>query len=147
MMTSSWCLLTVSIYYSYQSDLNLSVCGLWMLGCILTTAHIASVDASVGNRLDFHNQSSVWPNQSMIDCIIGSWDAILIISAHERWDEGLISTITPLGIEIKICLIQNVDVVSYRRHCDICANFSWFDVNWRNFFYSEFWLIINNSTS
>ena len=27
---------------------------------------------SVGNRLRFHNQSSVWPNQSMIDCIIGS---------------------------------------------------------------------------
>ena len=53
---------------------------------------------SVGNRLDSHNQSSVWPDQSMIDCIIGSWDAILKISAYGWWDEGLMSTITPLGI-------------------------------------------------
>ena len=52
----------------------------------------------VGNRLNFHNQPSVWPNQLMINCIIGSWDAILRISAHGRWDEGVISTITPLGV-------------------------------------------------
>ena len=36
----------------------------------------------VGNWLDFHKQSLVWPIQSMIDCIIGSRDAILKISAH-----------------------------------------------------------------
>ena len=27
--------------------------------------------SSAGNWLDFHNQSSVWPAQSMIDCVIG----------------------------------------------------------------------------
>ena len=32
----------------------------------------AVVTLSVGNRLDFHNHWSVWPNQSTIDCIIGS---------------------------------------------------------------------------
>ena len=53
---------------------------------------------SVGNRLDFHNQSSVWPNQSMVDCTTGSWDAILKKFAHGRWNEGVLSTITPLGI-------------------------------------------------
>ena len=41
-----------------------------------------SADSSVGNRLDFHNQSSVSQNQSMIICIIGSWDAIFKIPAH-----------------------------------------------------------------
>ena len=46
------------------------------------------------------NQSSVRPNRSMIDRIIGSWDAILKISTHGRWDEGMISTNTPLGIQI-----------------------------------------------
>ena len=30
----------------------------------------SNIATSVGNRLDFHNQSSVWPNQSTIDCII-----------------------------------------------------------------------------
>ena len=50
----------------------------------------------VGNRLDFHNQSSVWPSSIDDRCIIGSRDAILKISAHGRWDEGMISTITPI---------------------------------------------------
>ena len=40
---------------------------------------------SVWNRLDFQNQASVWPNQSMIDCIICPWDIILKISAHKLW--------------------------------------------------------------
>ena len=53
---------------------------------------------SVGNRPDFHNRSSIWPNCSTIDCITGLRDAILKNSAHGRLDEGLISTITPLGI-------------------------------------------------
>ena len=56
------------------------------------------IKAGAGNRLDFHKQSSVWPNQSMIDCVIGSLDAILKISACGRWDEGLISTDAPLAI-------------------------------------------------
>ena len=52
---------------------------------------------SVGNRLDFHNQASIWPNRSMVDCcrFMGQ---LLKISAHGRWDEGMISAITPLGI-------------------------------------------------
>ena len=39
--------------------------------------------ASVGIRLDFHNQSSVWANQTMIDCLIASWDDILIVSSRD----------------------------------------------------------------
>ena len=75
-----------------------------------------SVSNSVRNRLDFHNQSSVWPNQSMIDCIIGSWDAILRISAHGHWTVGR-------GNDIRHGIDQNlsnyVDIVLYHRHCDI----------------------------
>ena len=29
---------------------------------------VVPVFGSVGNRLDFHDQSSVWPSQSTIDC-------------------------------------------------------------------------------
>ena len=56
------------------------VCKLFCLSSVITS--------SVGNRLDFHNRSSVSPNRSVIGCIIGSWDAILRMSAHGRWDEG-----------------------------------------------------------
>ena len=62
-----------------------------------------SVPANIGNQLDCHNHSVVWPNQSMIDCIMGSSDAIFLNSARERWDEGVLPAITPLGISIKIC--------------------------------------------
>ena len=49
---------------------------------------------SGGNWLDFHKQSSsAWQN-----CTIGSWDAILKISARGRWDEGVISAVTSLGV-------------------------------------------------
>ena len=81
-------------------------------------SHKEAFNSRVGNRLDFHNQSSVWPNQSMIDCIIGSWDAILKISAHGRWDEGVILAITPFGIYSRS---KFSDTVLYRRHCDICV--------------------------
>ena len=38
------------------------------------------------------------------------------IFAHGRWDEGMILTIiTPLDLNL-----SNVDIVLYRRHCDIC---------------------------
>ena len=66
---------------------------------LLLCSALAPVEiGSVGNRLDVHNRSSVWPNQPMIDCIIGSWNAILKISAHGRWYEGMISAINPLVI-------------------------------------------------
>ena len=48
----------------------------------------------------------------MIDCIIGSWDAILKISAHGRLDEGVVSAITPLEIYIDKHL-SNVDIVLF----------------------------------
>ena len=70
---------------------------------------------NVGNRLDFHNQSSVWPNRSMI--IIGSRDAVLKISANWRRHEEAISTVTPSGIEIKICQMSTelcvADIVTF----------------------------------
>ena len=60
--------------------------------------------ASVGNRLDFRNKSSVWPKQSMIDGVIGLWDAVS--AAHGRWDEGVISAITPLGICCRLKFVK-----------------------------------------
>ena len=58
--------------------------------------HKMAAAASVGNRLDSHDRSSVWPKQMTIDRIIGSWDAIFKMSAHRRWDEGVISGCVPL---------------------------------------------------
>ena len=56
----------------------------------------------------------------MVDCIIGSREAILKISAHGRWDEGVISAITlHQGYTVDQNL-SNVNVVLYRRHCVIC---------------------------
>ena len=53
----------------------------------------------------------------MTDCIIGSWHAILEISAHGRCDEKVISAVTQLGMQIKICqmstLFCRVDIVAF----------------------------------
>ena len=62
---------------------------------------------SVGNWLDFRNQSSVWPNRSMIDCVIGSWDVILKISAHVIWMVGRGSDHSlPRGYRSSIAMIS-----------------------------------------
>ena len=48
---------------------------------------------------------------------------LLKISSNRRWDEGVISAITPLALGIYIAQnLPNVDVVLYHRHCDISAN-------------------------
>ena len=53
----------------------------------------------------------------MIDCIIGSSETVLKISAHGRWDAGVISI---RDIERNL---SNIDVVLYRRHSDIYVDF------------------------
>ena len=57
---------------------------------------------SVGNRLNFHNQSSDWQKQSMI---VGRGIDIIHHSIRDI-DQNL----------------HNADVVLYRRHCDICIS-------------------------
>ena len=63
-----------------------------------TSTHTLGRTTGARNRLKLHNQSSVWPNQSMMDYIIASWDAIFNISARGRRDEGVTSARTPLRI-------------------------------------------------
>ena len=36
-----------------------------IVGCFTRNTHSQILIAGVGNRLDFHNQSSVWPNHSL----------------------------------------------------------------------------------
>ena len=46
------------------------------------------------------SQPSVWPQRSLIDCILGSWEDIMKIYPHERRDKGVTSAVTPLiGIQ------------------------------------------------
>ena len=61
--------------------------------------------SSRGQRRDFWESARFYSRpirlaeaQSMVSRVIGSWDAILRISEHGRWDEGMISAITPSGI-------------------------------------------------
>ena len=65
----------------------------------------------------------------MIACIIGSWDAI--------WEFPLMDGETRSDIDQDSIgdideNLSNVDVVLYRRHCDICADgfLFYFLVNW-----------------
>ena len=44
----------------------------------------------------------------MIDCIIGSWDAVLKISARGPWDEGMIAAITPTVRDIDLSIIAMI---------------------------------------
>ena len=80
---------------------------------------IVSIIISVGNRLGFHNRPSVWPNRSMIGCVIcviGLWDAILKKIARGRGSDIGCHSIRDIDQNL-----SNVDVVLYRRHCDFCA--------------------------
>ena len=74
--------------------------------CYSTATH-------VGNQLDFHNQSSVWPNRSMVDCIIGSWGTIFKISAHGWWDRGN---------DMSHHSIRDVDLLIIAMICNIIFN-------------------------
>ena len=65
------------------------------------------VVSSVGNRLDYHNRSSVLAKP--IGCIISSWDAILKVFSHVHWDEGVISVVTLLGIGVARYLKSRCD--------------------------------------
>ena len=64
--------------------------------------------SNVGKRLDFHNQSSVWLNRSMIGYRIGSWDAILKISARGRWEKGVIYRSIKICQMLTFCITSNV---------------------------------------
>ena len=64
-----------------------------------------------------------------MDCIIGSWEAIFKVSAHGWTVAGQGSDIGHRSVRDVDSNLSNVDVVLYRRHCDICG-----DV----FFISEF---------
>ena len=67
----------------------------WLLGLKThLTIELQSVLELTKSHTPWFQHSQSISDQSTLDCIIGSWDAILKISAHGRRDEGAILAIT-----------------------------------------------------
>lgn len=66
-ISRTWVLCTVKTQPCFHSAIA------W---CCTARKHVIHV-TSVGNWLDFHNQSSVWPNLLKTDFIVSLWAAIL----------------------------------------------------------------------